>query len=72
MPCPFRSFVLLTLLFATLADGVEQKQARWTQSYDAGYEDLKGAYAGGSEIMHIVSHKGKLYASNGFGWMRVG
>jgi len=66
MPCPIRSFVLLTLLFATLADGVEQQQAHWTQSYDAGYEDLKGAYAGGSEIMHIVSHKGKLYASNGF------
>jgi hypothetical protein len=66
MPCPLRSFVLLSLLFAALANGVEQRQAHWTQSYDAGYEDLKGAYAGGSEIMHIVSHKGKLYASNGF------
>jgi len=66
MPCPLRSFVLLTLLFAALANGADQKQAHWSQSYDAGYEDLKGAYAGGSEIMHIVSHKGKLYASNGF------
>ena len=43
-----------------------EPQARWTQSYDAGYLDKKGVYAGGSEIMHIISHKGKLYASNGF------
>jgi len=66
MPCPIRSFVLFTLLLSALANGAEQQQAHWTQSYDAGYEDLNGAYAGGSEIMHIVSHKGKLYASNGF------
>ena len=66
MPCPIRSFVLFMLLLSALANGAEQQQAHWTQSYDAGYEDLKGAYAGGSEIMHIVSHKGKLYASNGY------
>ncbi len=39
---------------------------RWTQSYDAGHTDDNGAYAGGSEIMHLVSHKGKLYAANGY------
>jgi hypothetical protein len=66
MPCPIRPFVLFMLLLSALANGAEQQQAHWTQSYDAGYEDLKGAYAGGSEIMHIVSHKGKLYASNGY------
>ncbi len=66
MPCPIRSFVLFMLLLSALANGAEQQQAHWTQSYDAGHEDLKGAYAGGSEIMHIVSHKGKLYASNGY------
>jgi len=38
----------------------------WTQSYDAGYVDRNGAYAGGSEIMHLVPHKGKLYAANGY------
>ncbi len=38
----------------------------WTQSYAAGYTDANGVYAGGSEIMHIVPHKGKLYAFNGF------
>jgi len=38
----------------------------WTQSYDAGYRDGNGAYAGGSEIMHLAAHKGKLYAANGY------
>jgi len=38
----------------------------WTQSYDAGYTDGNGAYAGGSEIMHLAAHKGKLYAANGY------
>ena len=42
--------------------------AQWSLSYDAGYRDDNGAYAGGSEIMHIVSHQGKLYAANGY-WM---
>ncbi|NQT87179.1 hypothetical protein HQ560_10470 [bacterium] len=40
--------------------------ADWTQSYDAGYTDGKGAYAGGSEIMHLAAHKGKLHAANGY------
>ena len=42
--------------------------AQWVQSYDAGYIDRNGAYAGGSEIMHLVAHKGKLYAANGY-WL---
>ena len=41
-------------------------EARWVQSYDAGYTDRNGAHAGGSEIMHLVPHKGKLYAANGY------
>ena len=66
MPYPLRSLFLFSILFAALANAVEQEQAHWTQSYNAGYKDTNSAYAGGSEIMHIVSHKGKLYASNGF------
>ena len=49
----------------TQADAAEPT-ARWIQSYDAGYADTKGAWAGGSEIMHLASHKGKLFASNGY------
>ncbi len=40
--------------------------SRWQQSYSAGYTDNKGAWAGGSEIMHLAAHKGKLFASNGY------
>ena len=45
---------------------VYSQELRWTQSYQAGYKDQNGLFAGGSEIMHIVSHKGKLFASNGY------
>ena len=41
-------------------------EPRWSQSYAAGYIDQSGAYAGGSEIMHLVAHKGKMYAANGY------
>jgi hypothetical protein len=34
----------------------------WAWSYAAGYTDSNGRYAGGSEILHLVTHKGKLYA----------
>ena len=37
----------------------------WHQSYRAGYRDKAGAWAGGSEIMHIEPHGGVLYAFNG-------
>ena len=42
--------------------------AKWVQSYDAGYRDKNGAWAGGSEIMHLAAHGGKLFAANGY-WL---
>ena len=39
---------------------------QWAQSYDAGYVDANGARAGGSEIMHLAAHQGKLHAANGY------
>lgn len=53
-----------------IQSGIEASSAEegWSQSYSAGYEDQQGSFAGGSEIMHLVSHKGKLYAANGY-WM---
>ncbi|HCQ39016.1 MAG TPA: hypothetical protein DIV39_07655 [Verrucomicrobiales bacterium] len=41
-------------------------EPRWRQSYHAGHLDQSGAYAGGSEIMHLVAHQGKMYAANGY------
>ena len=54
LPClPIPFFVLFTPSFSVLANGSEQNpKARWTQSYDAGYLDKKGVYAGGSEIAY--------------------
>ncbi|MEC9093961.1 MAG: NIPSNAP family protein, partial [Planctomycetota bacterium] len=40
----------------------------WIQSFDAGYIDSSGQFAGGSEIMHLVAHQGRVYAANGY-WM---
>ncbi len=38
----------------------------WNWSYVSGYEDPNGVFAGGSEVMHLASHRGKLYAANGY------
>ena len=59
-----KTFHAILLIAAGLvqAKGAE----RWVQSYDAGYTDANGVWAGGSEMMHLASHKGKLYASNGY------
>ncbi len=55
------------MLMTMLASAVDVPEVpRWVYSYNAGYNDRAGAWAGGSEIMHIVTHKGKLYAANGY------
>ena len=60
--------LLLLLLSTGFANLNADEAPRWALSYDAGYRDANGAYAGGSEIMHLVAHQGKLYAANGY-WM---
>ena len=40
----------------------------WQRSYRAGCLDDTGKFAGGSETLHLVGHKGKLYAAVGY-WM---
>jgi hypothetical protein len=40
----------------------------WSKSFDPGYIDNSGKFAGGNEIMQIIAHKGKLYAGNSY-WM---
>lgn len=46
----------------------EALAAGWERSYRAGCVDQAGALAAGSEILHLVLHKGRLYAAAGF-WM---
>ena len=64
---------LIAILIACATDAVGQDSdadgsGRWVLSYDAGYVDEQGAYAGGSEIMHLAAHNEKLFAANGY-WM---
>ena len=40
--------------------------AGWTSSFVAGCLDRNGHYAGGSQIIHLVTHKGQLYAAAGY------
>jgi poly(A) polymerase len=48
--------------------GCVEVKPGWNQSFDSSYNDSRGQLAGGSEILHIVSHGGKLYAAAGY-WM---
>ena len=57
--------ILACLIITTLSASAGDVKG-WRLSYKAGYEDDKGRYAGGSEIMHLVPHKGRLYAFNGY------
>ena len=41
-------------------------RAGWTASFGAGCIDSNGHYAGGSQILHLVAHKGQLYAASGY------
>ena len=66
------ALLLLLLLLGRPTPGWTQRPAAatgarlgWEQSYKAGYRDRQGAWAGGSEIMHIKAHKGMLFAFNG-------
>ena len=40
----------------------------WVRSFSSGGQDVNGEFLGGSEIFHIESHKGKLYAATSY-WM---
>ena len=67
-------FILVLAATASAEDAAGESRnqrvpsSAWTQSYKAGYVDGQGRYAGGSEILHLEGHKGKLYAANSY-WM---
>ena len=67
-----RVFILLLLeLICTAVTTVAQSQTAngWKQSFKAGTIDkCTGKPIRGTEIMHLASHKGRLYAGNGY-WM---
>ena len=55
--------IFIFLIF--LACDISNAQT-WQKSFSAGNYDLNGQYLGGSEVMQLVSHKKKLYASIGY------
>ena len=40
----------------------------WVRDFRPGARDVNGEFLGGSEVHHLVGHKGKLYAATGY-WM---
>lgn len=42
------------------------------RSYQAGTRDVNGRYMGGTEIMHLVAHAGRLYAATSTMWDEPG
>jgi hypothetical protein len=40
----------------------------WARSFQAACTDMHGRRAGGSQILHLVAHKGELFAGSGY-WM---
>jgi hypothetical protein len=56
--------ILSILLFLSLCGPIHSQT--WTKSFEAGNTDINGQYMGGSEVLHLVSHNGSLYAAVGY------
>ena len=54
------NIVLVPMLFSLLV------AEEWEESFNAGNLDVNGLFMGGSEVLHLVSHKNKLFASIGY------
>ncbi|WP_310391902.1 T9SS type A sorting domain-containing protein [Hymenobacter sp.] len=59
--------ILYFALFALLLPCRFAAAQQWAKSYSAG-QTVAGQYLGGTEILHLVPHKGRLYAGNSY-WM---
>ena len=56
----FLNFILWAFLFSFIP------AQEWQQSFIAGNLDINGLFMGGSEVLHLVPHKNKLFASIGY------
>lgn len=70
-----RRAVVLGILAATAARAQTRScqpppavREGWSASFVAGCFDRNGKFAGGSQVMHLVPHKGALFAASGY-WM---
>jgi len=62
------TFQIIFVLFAVIFTMSSANAGGWKKSYHAGTFDKNLNYMGGTEIMSLTSHKGKLYAATGM-WM---
>ncbi|MBC8082844.1 MAG: T9SS type A sorting domain-containing protein [Hymenobacter sp.] len=60
-----KNFTLIVLFFVALSASGQ----RWQPSFSAG-QVAAGQYLGGTEIMHLMPHKGRLYAGNSY-WLET-
>ena len=59
---------LSLVLLPSLLPAQDDIEPGWERSYQAGGTDVNGEFMGGSTIVHLVGHKGKLYAGNSY-WL---
>jgi poly(A) polymerase len=62
------TFLIIFALFAAICTMSSAHAGGWKKSYHAGTFDKNLNYMGGTEIMSLASHKGKLYAATSL-WM---
>ena len=58
-----KKIILNIFIFKTVSLIIAQN---WEQSFIAGGFDADGSFMGGSEVLHLVNHKNKLYAAVGY------
>src|SRR5208283_232170 len=59
-------FVLVCGLSPALSPAGDLVAPGWERSFQAGYTDPAGHYVGGATIMHLVAHKGLLFAADAY------
>jgi acetyl esterase/lipase len=59
-------FVLIIIALFAFNSLVAQTDINWSKDLDLPYTDSNGNALTGTEIIHIVTHKGKLYAGNSY------
>ena len=61
-----RHIFFLSVMLLTMNTAKAQTEFNWTKDLDLPFTDTNGNSLTGSEIMHLVSHKGRLYAGNSY------
>ena len=56
----------ILILLLVMSPSIALNAQVWTKSFTAGEYDSNGNFLGGSEVLQLVSHKNKLFASVGY------